>query len=73
MSNATRDRKARLAEIEGGHGRSISEWTQMIRSCGLTDGETVRWLKAEHGLDHEQARALIEQTHEEDRARAGVS
>lgn len=46
--------------IEKKYGRSISEWEGIIRSSPLTRHmELVAWLKAEHGLGHGHANALV--------------
>jgi hypothetical protein len=53
--------------IEAKYGRPIAEWKSMIRSCGLTRHmEIVGWLKAEHGMGHGHANALVAHTLQED-------
>ena len=49
--------------IEKEYGRPISEWKAMIRGSNLTRHmELVQWLKAEHGLRHGHANALVADT-----------
>jgi len=49
--------------IEAKYGRPIAEWTALIRASPLTrHGELVAWLKAEHGLGHGHANALVAYT-----------
>ncbi len=46
--------------IEKKYGKSIAEWQQIIASCGKTKHmEIVGYLKAEHGLGHGHANALV--------------
>jgi predicted nucleic acid-binding protein len=46
--------------IEKKYGRPVSEWKAMIRDSDLTRHmELVAWLKAEHGLGHGHASALV--------------
>ncbi|WP_027502944.1 DUF4287 domain-containing protein [Rhodococcus sp. UNC363MFTsu5.1] len=55
--------------IEEKYGRPISEWKTMIRSSDLTKHmELVGWLKAEHGMGHGHANALVKHTLDEDAA-----
>ena len=54
--------------IEKKYGRPISEWQDLIRSSDLQRHmELVEWLKAEHGLGHGHANALVAATLAEDR------
>lgn len=49
--------------IEKKYGRPIEEWKNIIRSSSLTKHmELVNWLKAEHGLGHGHANALVAHT-----------
>ncbi|MBV2363314.1 DUF4287 domain-containing protein [Streptomonospora nanhaiensis] len=49
--------------IEKKYGRPVQEWTDLIRAAPLTrHGELVAWLKAEHGLGHGHATALVAHT-----------
>ena len=42
--------------IEKKYGRSIAEWQQIIRGCGLEKRRAiVRYLKSEHGTGHPNA------------------
>lgn len=54
--------------IEKTYGHPISHWKGLIRGSDLTrHGELVAWLKAEHGLGHGHANALVAHTLREDR------
>lgn len=54
--------------IEARYGRTIDHWKELIRASPLTrHGELVGWLKAEHGLGHGHANALVKHTLDEDR------
>jgi hypothetical protein len=45
------------------YGPSIAEWKELIRASPLTKpGELVGWLKAEYGLGHGHANALVADT-----------
>jgi hypothetical protein len=53
--------------IEKNYGKPIAEWKAMIRSKqGLKHMEIVNWLKAEHGMGHGHANALVAHTLAED-------
>ena len=55
--------------IERTSGRSIADWQALIRGSGLTKHmEIVAWLKAEHGLGHGHANALVAYTLAQDAA-----
>lgn len=55
--------------IEKKYGRPISEWKSMIRASDLSRHmELVAWLKAEHGMGHGHANALVAHTLKEDAA-----
>ncbi|WP_137872486.1 DUF4287 domain-containing protein [Rhodococcus sp. Q] len=55
--------------IEKKYGKPISEWQELIRASDLTKHmELVAWLKAEHGLGHGHANALVAHTLQEDAA-----
>ena len=46
--------------IEKRYGRSIAEWQAVIRDSGLEKHmEIVSYLKAEHGMGHGHANALV--------------
>jgi len=54
--------------IEKTYGRPISDWMGVIRSHrGLKHLELVKLLKAEHGLGHGHANALVAHTLAEDK------
>jgi len=56
--------------IEKTYGQSIAHWKAIIRSnVGLKHGELVALLKADHGLGHGHANALVAHTLHEDAAR----
>ncbi|MFJ6622061.1 DUF4287 domain-containing protein [Kitasatospora sp. NPDC091335] len=49
--------------IEKKYGRPIEEWKDLIRASSLTRHmELVAWLKADHGLGHGHASALVSHT-----------
>ncbi len=53
--------------IEKKYGRPIEEWKDLIRSSDLTKHmELVNWLKAEYGMGHGHANALVGHTFQED-------
>ncbi|MFF9898973.1 DUF4287 domain-containing protein [Streptomyces longispororuber] len=55
--------------IEKKYGRPVAEWKELIRGAGLgRHMELVGWLKAEYGLGHGHANALVAHTLAEDRA-----
>lgn len=53
--------------IETIYGRPIAEWKALIRTqTGKKHMEIVNWLKAEHGMGHGHANALVAHTLSED-------
>lgn len=55
--------------IEKKYGRPIAEWKELIRSSDhVKHMELVNWLKAEHGMGHGHAGALVSHTLSEDKA-----
>ncbi len=49
--------------IEKTYGQPIDHWTSLIRTkSGMKHMEIVNWLKAEHGLGHGHANALVAHT-----------
>jgi hypothetical protein len=53
--------------IEKNYGKPIAYWQELIRNSPLTKHmELVNWLKAEHGLGHGHANALVAATLAED-------
>ncbi|WP_125263702.1 DUF4287 domain-containing protein [Streptomyces alboflavus] len=49
--------------IEAKYGRPAAEWVELIRGSELSKHmELVKWLKAEHGLGHGHANALVAHT-----------
>jgi uncharacterized protein DUF4287 len=58
--------------IESTYGRPIADWLEALQASGLDKhAEMVRWLKAEHGMGHGHANALVAHTLQEDRVTAG--
>jgi hypothetical protein len=63
VSDAVKGPVSYLPSIEKKYGRPIAEWAGLIRSAPLTKhSELVGWLKAEHGLGHGHATALVAHT-----------
>ena len=53
--------------IEKQYGRPIGEWQDLIRESDLTKHmELVNWLKADYGMGHGHANALVAYTLAED-------
>jgi hypothetical protein len=53
--------------IEKTYGRPIAEWQRLVRDSPLTGHmELVKWLKAEHGMGHGHANAVVAHTLRED-------
>ncbi len=49
-----------FASIEKKYGKPISDWMDVIRSSGLgKHKQLVDWLKAEYGIGHGHATALV--------------
>ncbi|WP_030660440.1 DUF4287 domain-containing protein [Streptomyces rimosus] len=49
--------------IEKKYGKPIAEWKDLVRASPLTKHmELVGWLKAEHGMGHGHANALVAHT-----------
>jgi hypothetical protein len=48
--------RSQIRNIEAKTGRSIEEWTTLVRASGRAKhGEVMTWLKSEHGLTHGDA------------------
>lgn len=46
--------------IEAKYGRPVGEWLEVLQSSGLDQHKAmVDWLKAEHGMGHGHATALV--------------
>ncbi|MEZ0493029.1 DUF4287 domain-containing protein [Kineococcus sp. TBRC 1896] len=59
--------------IEARYGRPVSQWQALLREHraahpGVRHSEQVTWLKAEHGLGHGHANALVAATRSQDDA-----
>jgi hypothetical protein len=55
--------------IEKAYGKPIDHWKALIRErAGMKHMEIVNWLKAEHGLGHGHANALVAHTLAETKA-----
>lgn len=49
--------------IEKTYGRPVEHWTSLVSGkSGMKHMEIVNWLKAEHGLGHGHANALVAHT-----------
>ncbi|KOG62887.1 hypothetical protein ADK76_12320 [Streptomyces griseoflavus] len=56
--------------IEKKYGKPIAEWKDLIRASPLAKHmELVGWLKAEHGMGHGHANALVAHTLAEDKGK----
>ncbi|MFF4657898.1 DUF4287 domain-containing protein [Streptomyces sp. NPDC001381] len=63
MTATTKGPAAYFPSIEKKYGRPIVEWQDLIRAAPPTRHmELVNWLKAEHGLGHGHANALVAHT-----------
>ncbi|MEU4871911.1 DUF4287 domain-containing protein [Streptomyces sp. NPDC021608] len=63
MSAPVKGPASYFPSIEKKYGRPIEAWKALIRSSPLTRHmELVAWLKAEHGLGHGHANALVAHT-----------
>ncbi|MGU3499883.1 DUF4287 domain-containing protein [Mycobacterium sp. C31M] len=68
MADAVTGPGSYFPSIEKKYGRPIAEWQQLIRSSPLTKHmELVGMLKAEHGMGHGHANALVAYTLAEDK------
>lgn len=60
MSQPVQGPEFYFPSIERKYDRPISEWMELIRSSELTRHKPlVDWLKAEHGIGHGHATALV--------------
>lgn len=60
MSSIEQQIATQLANIEKSTGRSVAEWTRLIRESGLDKhGQLVAMLKEQHGLGHGNANLLV--------------
>ena len=63
MSESVKGPASYFPSIEKKYGRPVAEWQGLIRSSPLTKHmELVTWLKAEHGMGHGHANALVAHT-----------
>lgn len=68
MSEKVQGPASYFGSIEARYGRPIAEWKALIRASGIAKHmEIVGWLKAEHGMGHGHANALVADTLREDR------
>ncbi|GGY48101.1 DUF4287 domain-containing protein [Streptomyces tanashiensis] len=59
-NNVVKGPASYFPSIEKKYGRPVSEWFEVIRDAPLSKHmELVSWLKAEHGLGHGHANALV--------------
>jgi len=48
--------QTQIRNIEQSTGRSMAEWTELVKASGKTKhGEVLAWLKSEHGMSHGNA------------------
>jgi hypothetical protein len=67
MTTSAKGPASYFPSIEKKYGRPVPEWKDLIRSSPLRKHmELVSWLKAEHGLGHGHANALVAHTLAED-------
>ena len=60
MSSIEEQTATQLANIEKSTGRSVAEWTKLIRESGLDKhSQLVAMLKEQHGLGHGNANLLV--------------
>jgi hypothetical protein len=60
MSEKVQGPRSYFPSIEAKYGRPIEEWMQLLRGAGdKKHMELVGWLKAEHGMGHGHANALV--------------
>ncbi len=70
MTAAVKGPASYFPSIEKKYGRPISEWKELIRGSELSKHmELVGWLKAEYGLGHGHANALVAHTLAEEAAK----
>ncbi|MEE2034198.1 DUF4287 domain-containing protein [Rhodococcus chondri] len=63
MSDTVKGPESYFPSIEKKYGRPIEEWKTLIRGSGHSKHmELVNWLKAEHGMGHGHANALVAHT-----------
>ncbi|WP_112134526.1 DUF4287 domain-containing protein [Glycomyces dulcitolivorans] len=60
MAEQAKGPTAYFPSIEKTYGRTIGEWLKEIENSGVSGHKPlVDWLKAEHGLGHGHANALV--------------
>jgi hypothetical protein len=60
MSDTPKGPASYFPSIESKYGRPVVEWLEVLRSSGIDKHmEMVSWLKAEHGMGHGHANALV--------------
>ena len=71
VTNTVKGPASYFPSIEKKYGQPIDHWKTLIPQSPLTTHmELVAWLKAEHGLGHGHANALVKHTLDEDAASA---
>jgi len=73
MSEKVQGPASYFPSIEAKHGRPIAEWQGLVRERraaepGIRHMALVAWLKAEHGMGHGHANAMVAHTLAEDTA-----
>ena len=60
MSDAPKGPKSYFPSIESKYGQPIEHWMNLLNAvAGKKHLEQVNWLKAEHGIGHGHANALV--------------
>jgi hypothetical protein len=63
MTDKVKGPASYFPSIERTYGQPIAHWTGLIATkAGMKHMEIVNWLKAEHGLGHGHANALVAHT-----------
>ncbi|MEE2057459.1 DUF4287 domain-containing protein [Rhodococcus artemisiae] len=63
MTDTPKGPESYFPSIEKKYGRPIEEWKALIRTSDLNKHmELVNWLKADHGMGHGHANALVAHT-----------
>lgn len=63
MAEPVRGPASYFPKIEATYGRTVAEWKSLVRGSGIEGHKPlVDWLKAEHGMGHGHANALVAHT-----------